>query len=189
MSDNKQDTTVGVKYRPSEDIRAALPNILGRNFSHNIGSHKFNRTSSTQLSEEATALFNIAAAQEFLMSATVQVTEEEANHLIEEANVRLNKLMDELSKETKTPVPTSDSYSEQPPPAAAEYFLRLVIEEKDREIVLGDLFEKYERAIEKQGKRRADLWLYYELARSVWPLFRQFVARVSGRIVRTRRAE
>jgi hypothetical protein len=193
MSDKKQDTIEGIRYQQSEAVRAAVSSIITRNLSHNFGSHKLSSKFSTQLSKEEWAFWDKAYGQEFenLMSATEngQVTKEEVNRLFEEAKVRLNKLIEELNDDTKTPVSTPDIHSEQSPPAAAEYILRLIIEEKDREIVLGDLYETYERLREKKGKRRADFWLCYEVARSVWPLVCRLVVRISGRIVRTRRAE
>lgn len=67
--------------------------------------------------------------------------------------------------------------------------LHFLVDKKDREVIIGDLFEKYESELEKGGKRQADLWLYREIARSVWPLIRRLVIRISGRIIRTRRAE
>jgi len=191
MQHKKQDTTEGIKYQLSEEVRAAISTIMTRNLSHKIGSHRLSSKFSSQFSEEAVALLNKAIAQEFenLAKSYGQVSEEEANRLIKESKVRFNKLMKELNNDTRTLVPTSDNYSEPPSSAVAEYILQLVIEEKDREIVLGDLYETYERMAEKSGKRRADFWLYYEVGRSVWPLVRRLVVRITGRIVRTRRAE
>ncbi|HEV2864239.1 MAG TPA: hypothetical protein VGX48_24795 [Pyrinomonadaceae bacterium] len=72
---------------------------------------------------------------------------------------------------------------------AVERLLRLLINKQDREAVIGDLFEKYEREVERRGKRRADYWLYHEIFRSAWPLLMQLVVRIGGRITRAKRAE
>jgi sugar-specific transcriptional regulator TrmB len=126
-----------------------------------------------------------------LVSQIGQATEEEISQQVRETETekKRNELIEAIENDLIVPIPISDDHFEQPPPPAAEYVLRFIIEEKDREIVIGDLCETYQRVRERKGKRRADFWMCYEVARSVWPFVRRLVVRITGRIVRTRRAD
>ena len=68
------------------------------------------------------------------------------------------------------------------PPARAQAFLCLLLDAKDQKAVVGDLIERYEVVVNRRGKRRADLWFHYEVARSTWPFLRKMIAKVRGRI-------
>jgi hypothetical protein len=129
-------------------------------------------------------------AKDLIESVSQVILAREVNYQprsMADAEIALRK---SLETALTVPIPAQDNdCTEQPSPAAAEYILRFVLEEKDREIVLGDLYETYERVAEKSGKRRADLWICYEVARSVWPLVRRLIVRITGRIVRVRRAD
>ena len=86
-------------------------------------------------------------------------------------------------------IPASENVEDTQIKRMAKCFLRLLLDEKDRKVIVGDLLEKYERQIKRRGKKRATWWLYYEVARSVWPFLKQAIVKFSGQIVRTRRAE
>ena len=53
-------------------------------------------------------------------------------------------------------------------PKPAELLLSLTTRHSEREAVIGDLFEKYRRKYEAQGKFRADLYAYSEAFRSAF---------------------
>jgi hypothetical protein len=88
-----------------------------------------------------------------------------------------------------SPTAADDAVKANQTAETAKLIFSLLVDARDIEVIIGDLFEKYEKEIKRRGRRRAELWLYYEVARSVWPLVRRLVVRISGRIARTRRAE
>lgn len=55
-------------------------------------------------------------------------------------------------------------------PPLAQLLLCLLLDEKDEEIVLGDVIEEYEYLIESAGPRRARVWFYRQALQSAWPL-------------------
>ena len=93
-----------------------------------------------------------------------------------------------IPQTTSAPQPAPPSKAAQPP-ARAQAFLRLLLDARDQKVIVGDLIERYEVKVNKRGKRRADLWFYYEVARSSWPFIRRMIARAGGRISRARRAD
>lgn len=68
------------------------------------------------------------------------------------------------------------------PPMNAEFILHLLLRKDEREAVIGDLVERYVQKLERFGERRARLWFYCEVLRSVWPLLRRTVAKAGGLI-------
>lgn len=66
------------------------------------------------------------------------------------------------------------------PPINAEYVLHLFLRRDEREALIGDLIERYVEKCDRFGKRRADFWFYMEVGRSLWPLLKRVVGRVSG---------
>lgn len=65
------------------------------------------------------------------------------------------------------------------PPLNAQFLLDLFLAEPRCEEFLGDLRERYEKKRKRLDKGRADLWYYKQVATSLWPLFRAFLARSS----------
>ena len=63
------------------------------------------------------------------------------------------------------------------PPVNAEFFLHLLLKEEEQEAFIGCLVERYVRKVGRLGKRRADVWFYAEVARSIWPLARRFASK------------
>ena len=68
------------------------------------------------------------------------------------------------------------------PPVNGEFALHLLLSKEEQEAVSGDLIERYGQKCERFGEQRARLWFYCEVFRSVWPLLRRAIARVSGLI-------
>ncbi|HEV2864240.1 MAG TPA: permease prefix domain 2-containing transporter [Pyrinomonadaceae bacterium] len=75
------------------------------------------------------------------------------------------------------PMPVPEDIEGYQPPAKASCFLSRLLDDRDKEIVLGDLTEQYILKVEHVGKRRADGWFYVEVARSLWPLAKRSVAK------------
>ena len=61
------------------------------------------------------------------------------------------------------------------PTANAELILHLLLRPDEAEAVGGDLQERYLRKVEWFGERRARLWLWSQVLRSIWPLLKRFV--------------
>jgi hypothetical protein len=75
------------------------------------------------------------------------------------------------------------------PPINAEYVLYLFLKREERESVIGDLVECYDRLFRRFGKRRADIWFYKQVGGSFFALLRRAVLRIGalvwlGRILR-----
>lgn len=75
------------------------------------------------------------------------------------------------------------------PPMNAEYLLYLLLRKEEREAVIGDLIECYNRMLRRFDKHRADLWFYKQVVGSVFPLLRRSLLRIGalvwlGRILR-----
>jgi hypothetical protein len=68
------------------------------------------------------------------------------------------------------------------PPVNGEFALHLLLSKDEHEGVIGDLIERYGQKCERFGSRRAKLWFYCEVLRSVWPLIRRALARAGGLI-------
>ena len=56
------------------------------------------------------------------------------------------------------------------PSKAAQSLLSVLFRLQEREGAIGDLIEKYRRKYQVSGKRKADLWLYFEIVQSIAPL-------------------
>jgi len=65
------------------------------------------------------------------------------------------------------------------PPRTAEYLLLLLLRAQDAEAMAGDLEERYPTIASKFGHRQARLWYWSQTIRSLWPLMRAAIARVS----------
>jgi hypothetical protein len=73
--------------------------------------------------------------------------------------------------------------AQEPTPVAppnAEYILHLFLRGDDRDAVIGDLVERYAGKYERFGERRAKVWFYSQVLRSLWPLLKRLVTRASG---------
>jgi len=68
------------------------------------------------------------------------------------------------------------------PPLNAEYILHLFLKADERDALIGDLLERYSGKCEHFGERRAKVWFYGEVLRSLWPLLKRLIARASGLI-------
>jgi len=66
------------------------------------------------------------------------------------------------------------------PPTNAEYLLHLFLRGDERDALIGDLIERYVGKHERFGERRAKVWFYSEVLRSLWPLLKRFLAKASG---------
>jgi len=64
------------------------------------------------------------------------------------------------------------------PPFNAEYLLYLLLRREDRDIVIGDLLEGYGEVLRRFNKRRADIWFYWQVASSLFPLLRRALFRI-----------
>lgn len=68
-----------------------------------------------------------------------------------------------------------DSGRNIPSPAAnAELILDLLLKDDEAEAICGDLKERYPKKVERLGKRRAYIWFWGEVLRSIWPLVKRF---------------
>ncbi len=73
------------------------------------------------------------------------------------------------------PVPSK----EETPPKSAEFLLYLLLSHEDREALPGDLEEEYRTAIlPKFGARRAVLWYWCQVVRSIWPVISGTVSKL-----------
>lgn len=75
------------------------------------------------------------------------------------------------------PVPLKAATDISQPPINAEFALCLFLREQEHDAFIGCLTERYGCMVEKFGKRRADIWYYAEVARSLSPLVRRFGAK------------
>lgn len=73
------------------------------------------------------------------------------------------------------PMPVPDDTAEQEPPAKAQSILCFLLRANDRDVVIGDLAERYGREVERRGKVRADFWYYKQVAWSVPSFLRLLV--------------
>ena len=60
------------------------------------------------------------------------------------------------------------------PAATAELILHLLLKDDEAEAVGGDLQERYSKKVERFGNRRAYIWLWSQVLRSIWPLVKRF---------------
>ena len=68
---------------------------------------------------------------------------------------------------------------EETPPKSAEFLLYLLLSHEDREALPGDLEEEYRTAIlPKFGARRAVLWYWCQVIRSIWPVISGMVSKL-----------
>jgi hypothetical protein len=61
------------------------------------------------------------------------------------------------------------------PPKNAELLLLLIVRSDERDAVVGDLIERYRRSHERLGRKRADLYAYGEVCRSLVPFIRRLL--------------
>ena len=82
-----------------------------------------------------------------------------------DAKAKVDHKADEVSKEPEIHSPT----------ASAEFILHLLLRDDEAESVGGDLQERYSRKVKQFGTRRADIWLWSQVLRSIWPLVKRFL--------------
>lgn len=63
------------------------------------------------------------------------------------------------------------------PPFNAELLLHIFLSGEENEPLIGCLIERYGRKVERLGRRRADIWFYYEVGRTALPLVRRFAGK------------
>jgi hypothetical protein len=80
---------------------------------------------------------------------------------------QLAQIMRDISK-TQT-----DDASQSTLPNTAEYLLYLLLPRKDRESIIGDLYEEYPLVVKKFGVKKAKLWVYRQVLCSAWPLIQK----------------
>ena len=61
------------------------------------------------------------------------------------------------------------------PPKNAELLLSLCLRCDERDAALGDFIERYRRSHERLGKKRADIYAYGEVCRSLYPLVKRLI--------------
>ena len=61
-----------------------------------------------------------------------------------------------------------------------EFLLSLLLSNHEQEAAIGDFLERYAQKLRRLGKRRADLWAYSDVARTVWPVLRRKLAKMIG---------
>jgi len=59
------------------------------------------------------------------------------------------------------------------PPKNVELLLLLIVRRDERDAVIGDLIERYRRSHQRLGRRRADLYAYGEVCRSLYPFMKR----------------
>lgn len=106
---------------------------------------------------------------EDLIKATVQLQEEGKKRSELEYALKANPIK---------PIPAPDDIDDPQPPAKAQSFLCLLLEAKDREVIIGDMAERYGIKIEQRGKLRANLWFYQQVVWSVWPLLQRTLVKL-----------
>lgn len=183
MAEREQDTTKGAEHLWGVELTAAIREILSRNsFPHkwdiSVGSHAFMKDGVEHVAGSGFSAPEVAKA----------LLDEE--YWQDVADLLAERDIESMSKAaTNNSVVASDENDTSQLPAKASFILRLLLDQKDIEAVIGDLCEQYEREVGKRGRRRANLWLYYEAARSVWPLLSRLFTRIRGRITRISRVE
>jgi len=70
----------------------------------------------------------------------------------------------------------SDEPETHSPTANAELILHLLLKPDEAEVLGGDLQERYLRKNQQFGQRRARIWLWSQVLRSIWPLLKRFFA-------------
>jgi hypothetical protein len=101
------------------------------------------------------------------------------------AVITLQQTMGEDAEAIYVPIeedPTPPSDCSPRPPLNAEYALQLFLRGDERDAVIGDLLERYAGKHERFGERRAKLWFYGEVVRSLWPLLKRLAAKAGGLI-------
>ena len=58
-------------------------------------------------------------------------------------------------------------------PRNCELLLSLLLSKSEQEPAIGDFLERYEQKRQRLGRRRADLWAYSDVLRTVWPVLRR----------------
>jgi hypothetical protein len=58
-------------------------------------------------------------------------------------------------------------------PRNCELLLSLLLSRTEQDPAIGDFLERYEQKRKRLGRRRADLWAYSEVLRTVWPVLRR----------------
>ena len=76
--------------------------------------------------------------------------------------------------------PILESHPQPEPPARAELLLHLFLKADERDAVIGDLLERFAAKHKRFGDRAAHLWFYGEVFRSLWPLAKRTIAKISG---------
>lgn len=61
------------------------------------------------------------------------------------------------------------------PPKNVELLLLLIVRRDERDAVIGDLIERYRRSHQRLGRRRADLYAYGEVCRSLYPFIKRLL--------------
>jgi hypothetical protein len=66
------------------------------------------------------------------------------------------------------------------PPVNAEFLLHALLSKEEQEAAIGDFLEHYARRLARLGERRARIWAYAEALRTVWPVVKRAMAKISG---------
>jgi hypothetical protein len=57
----------------------------------------------------------------------------------------------------------------------ADLILHLLLRNDEAEVLSRDLQERYSKIVKRLGKRRAHVWLWGQVLRSIWPLLKRFL--------------
>ena len=71
---------------------------------------------------------------------------------------------------------TESNLEKEAPSVNAILILHLLLNDDEAEALSGDLHERYAKKSIRLGKRRADVWLWSQVLRSIWPLLKRFFA-------------
>jgi hypothetical protein len=127
-------------------------------------------------------LFNYM--KEYVLLRSAESRRQEADDLIEaneqeqEGEKKRSELEYALKANLIKPMPAPEDTDDPQPPAKAQSLLCLLLEAKDREVVIGDMAERYGIKVELRGKLRANLWFYQQVVWSVWPLLQRTLVKL-----------
>jgi len=68
------------------------------------------------------------------------------------------------------------------PPRNAEFILGLLVSKEDQEAALGCFEELYRKRVVRLGESRARVWAWCQVGKTVWPVLKRIVLKVSGLI-------
>lgn len=64
------------------------------------------------------------------------------------------------------------------PQRNCEFLLSLLLSKSEQEPAIGDFLERYEAKRKRLGKRRADIWAYSDVLRTIWPVVRRRITKL-----------